>query len=86
MHYERTLKITKEGVEIKYTYYVVKKYSNDFKCDMYNVGIVCENERKEISDFSPDENEAIRLCDYLYKENVSVNNLFSQSEEFIVRL
>ena len=86
MTYERKLKISKNGGEEEYTYYVVKKYSVEFGCDMYNVGVRTKSERKEIEDFSPDEKEAVRLCDYLYNENVSVNNLFSQSEEFIVAL
>lgn len=84
MIYERKMKVTKKGGEVSYTYYVKKKYSVDFGCDMYNVGIKADDEYKEINDFSPDEKEAVRLCDYLYEENVTMNNLFSQSEEFIV--
>jgi len=84
MIHERKMKITKTGGEVRYTYYVEKKYSIEFGCDMYAVGIITDNECREINDFSPDVSEAIRLCDYLYDENVTVNNLFSQAEEFIV--
>lgn len=84
MIYERKMKIMKHSGEVKYTYYVKKKYSTEFGCDMYNVGIRTDSEVKEINDFTPDEKEAVRLCDYLYEENVTVNNLFSRSEEFIV--
>lgn len=86
MLYKRQLKITRDKGEEEYIYYVAKHYSEDFDCDMYNVGIRCNGKVKEINDFSPDEDEAVRLCDYLYQENVSINNLFSRSEEFIVLL
>lgn len=86
MLYERKLKITKSGDTEGYTYYAVKRYSEEFGCYMYNVGIKSRGSKKEIEDFSPEESEAIRLCDYLYEENVSVNNLFSAAEEFIVAL
>ena len=53
---------------------------------MYNVGLRVGERKNEIENFSPDINEAIRLCDYLYNENVSMKNLFSIAEEFIVTL
>lgn len=83
MH-EKSMKIVKGGDEKEYTYYVKKQYSEEFGCDMYAVGVKTKDEKSEIKDFSPDEKEAVRLCDYLYDENVSVNNLFLQAEEFIV--
>ncbi len=86
MLYERKLKIIRDGDEAEYTYYVIKRRSKEFGCYMYNVGIKSRGAEKEIKDFSPEEREAIRLCDYLYGENVSVNNLFSAAEEFIVTL
>lgn len=84
MKYERKLVVKNEEGEVEYTYYIVKRYSAQFGRDMYNVGIRCGEEKKEIEDFSPQRNDAVRLCDYLYRENVSLNNLFLLSEEFIV--
>lgn len=86
MTYERELRIINESGEENYTYYVVAHYSEEFSCEMYNVGIRSKGAGKEIEDFSPDINEARELCDYLYSENVSANNLFSAAEEFIVTL
>ena len=86
MEYERRLIVKKEEGEVEYSYYVIKKYSREFECDMYNVGIETGGEKKEIEDFSPERSEAVRLCEYLYRENVSPGNLFSLSEEFIVTL
>lgn len=86
MEYEKDLKVVKDGVEVVYTYYVRKKYSGEFECDMYNVGIKTNMAKKEIDDFSNKLDEAVRLCEYLYKENVSMDNLFLVAEEFIVTL
>lgn len=86
MKYEKHLKVTRDGKEEMYTYYAVKTFSEEFECDMYNVGIETKCEKKEIDNFSPDKKEAVRLCDYLYKENVSPENLFLIAEEFIVAL
>lgn len=84
MTYERKSKIVKQGKAVNVSYYVKKQFSMEFDCDMYNVGIRMGGEYAEINDFSPDESEAIRLCDYLYEENATAKNLFSRSEEFIV--
>ena len=86
MTYKRELRIINEAGEEIYTYYVNSHYSEEFDCEMYNVGIRSKVSQKEIEDFSPDINEAKELCDYLYNENVSANNLFSVAEEFIVTL
>ena len=82
--YERKSEILKQDKAAKVSYYVKKQYSMEFGCDMYNVGIRMDGECREINDFSPDEGEAIGLCDYLYEENATLKNLFSRSEEFIV--
>ncbi len=86
MTYKKELQLIKGAIKEVYTYYVTEVYSNDFNCRMYNVGVVVGKRKKEIENFSPDINEAIRLCDYLYNENVSLKNLFSIAEEFIVTL
>ncbi len=86
MTYKKELQLIKGAIKEVYTYYVTEVYSNDFNCRMYNVGVVVGKRKKEIENFSPDIDEAIRLCDYLYNENVSLKNLFSIAEEFIVTL
>ena len=86
MTYKKELQLIKGATKEGYTYYVTEVYSNDFNCRMYNVGVAVGKRKKEIENFSPDINEAIRLCDYLYNENVSLKNLFSIAEEFIVTL
>ncbi len=86
MEWERSVKITKGESEEVYTYYIRKSYSHEFKCDMYNVGIKAGGSCKEIEDFSVSLEDAEKLRDYLYKENVSMDNLFFIAEEFIVAL
>lgn len=86
MIHERHLTVTKNGWEMRYIYYVRKRFSEEFACDMYNVGIKTKDERREIDDFSSDRDEAVKLCEYLYNENITINNLFSAAEEFIVTL
>lgn len=84
MKYERKLTVIKDGVKEEICYYVKEKESDLFECVMYNVGIISGDSRREIDDFSPDLEEAERLCDYLYERNVTLKNLFDVSEEFIV--
>ncbi|MBR5535334.1 MAG: hypothetical protein IKU60_01665 [Clostridia bacterium] len=86
MIYERQLTVEKDGIRKYYIYYVKKVYSEEFCRDMYNVGIEAPCERQEINDFSPNRDEAVKLCKYLYDENITVKNLFSAAEEFIVTL
>lgn len=86
MTYKKELTIRKGAVKDVCTYYVTENYSEEFCCRMYNVGVKVGERKKEIENFSPDINETIRLCDYLYNENVSMKNLFSIAEEFIVTL
>ena len=84
MKLEKKLTITKGERVVKYVYYVKKVYSKEFECDMYNVGVKTDDKQIEINDFSPSLHEAEMLCDYLYDENVSPDNLFLAAEEFIV--
>ncbi|MBQ8003351.1 MAG: hypothetical protein IJ297_07915 [Clostridia bacterium] len=84
MKYEKNLKIIKNGYEEEYVYYVKECYSEEFKCQMYNVGIKSAYRKKEIDSFSPSREEAERLCDYLYDKNVDIESLFLMAEEFIV--
>lgn len=86
MEQEKTVKVIKGREEKLYTYYIRKKFSNEFERDMYNVGIKSGEQVAEIEDFSPSEKEAEALCNYLYKENVTPDNLFLIAEEFIVTL
>lgn len=86
MEYERKLETVKAGEREEYLYYVKKKPNSFFGCVMYNVGIVKGKRKKEIDDFSPSLDEAKKLCNYLYEENVTPNNLFVVAEEFIVTL
>lgn len=85
MKYEKILTIKKDYEEV-YRYYVIKNTENEFGCDMYNVGVAKGDDKREIENFSPSLTEAKELCDYLYNENISINNLFSAAEEFITCL
>lgn len=84
MKYERKLILVKEEKEKEILYYVKKRKSISFDCVMFNVGIREDGKVFEIEDFSPDEKQADDLVDYLYERNVTGDNLFEASEEFIV--
>lgn len=86
MMYEKQLTTTKENEKVVYTYYVKKTKSRTFECDMYNVGIKTRGETREIEDFSPSEKEAVALCDYLYRGNVTPENIFLMGEEFLEKM
>lgn len=86
MKYEKRITVIKDGRKMDICYFVREKESSEFDCVMYNVGIDEGEAKKEIDDFSPDEEEAKRLCDYLYERNVTGKNLFDVSEEFITAL
>lgn len=86
MYCEMKLEIEREGVKEECVYYVTQKDDSEWGCVMYNVGIREGKTEKEIDDFSPEINEAKALCEYLYAEHISANNLFSAAEEFIERL
>lgn len=86
MKYERKLTLIKNGVREEIVYYVREKESILFDCVMYNVGIKQSDKIKEIDDFSPDCEEAKNLCDYIFERNVTMQNLFDVSEEFITAM
>lgn len=83
MQYEKQLTVEREDERVVYVYYVRKNSASEFECEMYNVGISSNAEKGEIEDFSPSFNEAVALCDYLYKENVTPANIFLMGEEFL---
>ena len=84
MQYKKELTVTKNGKREVYVYYVRKAYSENFSCEMYNVGIISEGKATEIEDFSLTENEATLFCDYLYENNATWKNIFLMGEEFIL--
>lgn len=86
MQYEKQLTVTKDNEKVVYTYYVKKTKSREFECDMYNVGIKTKGEKEEIKDFSPSEEEAAALCDYLYQSNATPENIFLMGEEFLEKM
>lgn len=86
MHYEKKLTVEKNGKKKEVVYYVKKKASEIFECDMYHVGIREGKKATEVEDFSPSEEEAVLFCNYLFDNNVSGQNIFLMGEEFILNM
>ncbi len=84
--YKRRMKIEKEDGVSEICYFVKKQEESGFDVTMYTVGIEEEGKVNEVYDFSPSFEEAVRFCDYLYRENVTGENIFLMGEEFITFL
>lgn len=82
---EKVVTVLKDGRREEMHYYVEKTAAedNEFGCEMYAVGVKCGESDTVIDDFSPDEDEALRLVEYLYRNNITGERLFSAAEEFI---
>ncbi len=82
---EMKIEVRKEGAAecIRYYMDLTDPKVSEFDCVMYTVGIEDGKVSEKIYDFSPDRDEAERLLEYLYKNNVTADRLFSAAEEFI---
>ena len=83
--YQKCLTVVRGEECTEFCYYVKEKQSCEFGCRTYTVGIMSDEKRREIEDFSSDRWETEKFCEYLYRENVSLRHLFLIGEEFITK-